>query len=77
LEPDQELIAAQRKKMLDEAMNSLPPKYRQVILMRHVDEREYQEISKILKLPLGTVKAHIFRARELLYKRLKDKIRHY
>ena len=76
-EPDQEMIAAQRKKMLDEAMNSLPAKYRQVILMRHVDEKEYQEIAKILKLPLGTVKAHIFRARELLYKRLRDKIRHY
>lgn len=75
--PDQELIAAQRKKMLEEAMNSLPPKYRQVIIMRHVDEREYQEIAKVLKLPLGTVKAHIFRARELLYKRLRDKIRHY
>jgi len=76
-EPDQELIAAQRKKMLDDAMNSLPTKYRQVILMRHVDEKEYQEIAKTLKLPLGTVKAHIFRARELLYKRLRDKIRHY
>jgi len=76
-EPDQEMIAAQRRKMLDEAMNSLPAKYRQVILMRHVDEKEYQEIAKILKLPLGTVKAHIFRARELLYKRLRDKIRHY
>jgi RNA polymerase sigma factor (sigma-70 family) len=77
LKPDQELIAAQRKKMLEEAMNSLPPKYRQVIMMRHVDEREYQEIAKALKLPLGTVKAHIFRARELLYKRLRDKIGHY
>jgi RNA polymerase sigma factor (sigma-70 family) len=77
LEPDQELIAAQRKKMLDDAMNSLPPKYRQVILMRHVDEKEYQEIAKVLKLPLGTVKAHIFRARELLYKQLRDKMRHY
>jgi RNA polymerase sigma factor (sigma-70 family) len=77
LEPDQELIAAQRKKMLDEAMNTLPPKYRQVILMRHVDEKEYQEIAKILKLPLGTVKAHIFRARELLYKQLREKMRHY
>jgi RNA polymerase sigma factor (sigma-70 family) len=76
-EPDQELIAAQRKKMLDDAMNSLPPKYRQVILMRHVDEKEYQEIAKILKLPLGTVKAHIFRAREMLYKQLRDKMRHY
>jgi RNA polymerase sigma factor (sigma-70 family) len=77
LKPDQELIAAQRKKMLEEAMNALPPKYRQVIMMRHVEEREYQEIAKTLRLPLGTVKAHIFRARELLYKRLRDKIRHY
>jgi RNA polymerase sigma-70 factor (ECF subfamily) len=77
LEPDQELIATQRKRMLEEAMNSLPPKYRQVILMRHVDEKEYQEIARTLKLPLGTVKAHIFRARELLYKQLRDKMRHY
>jgi RNA polymerase sigma-70 factor (ECF subfamily) len=77
LEPDQELIAVQRKKMLDDAMNSLPSKYRQVIIMRHVDEKEYQEIAKTLKLPLGTVKAHIFRARELLYKQLRDKMRHY
>jgi RNA polymerase sigma factor (sigma-70 family) len=77
LEPDQELIASQRKKMLDDAMNSLPPKYRQVILMRHIDEKEYQEIAKTLKLPLGTIKAHIFRARELLYKQLRDKMRHY
>jgi RNA polymerase sigma-70 factor (ECF subfamily) len=63
--------------MLDDAMNALPAKYRQVILMRHVDEKEYQEISKALKLPLGTIKAHIFRARELLYKQLRNKMRHY
>jgi RNA polymerase sigma-70 factor (ECF subfamily) len=77
LVPDQKLIALQRKKMLDDAMNSLPPKYRMVMTMRHVDEKEYQEIAKTLKLPLGTVKAHIFRAREMLYKQLKDKMRHY
>jgi RNA polymerase sigma factor (sigma-70 family) len=77
LVPDQELIASQRKKMLDDAMNALPAKYRQVILMRHVDEKDYQEIAKTLKLPLGTIKAHIFRARELLYKQLRDKMRHY
>ncbi len=77
LEPDQELIAAQRKKLLNDAMNNLPPKYRQVILMRHVEEKDYREIAKLLKLPLGTVKAHIFRARELLYKQLRDKMHHY
>jgi RNA polymerase sigma factor (sigma-70 family) len=76
-EPDQELMTRQRHRMLDEAMNDLPPKYRQVIIMRHVEEKEYSEIAKALRLPLGTVKAHIFRAREMLYKRLKDKIRHY
>jgi RNA polymerase sigma factor (sigma-70 family) len=77
LEPDEELIASQRRKMLNDAMNNLPPKYRQVIIMRHVEEKDYREIAKILKLPLGTIKAHIFRARELLYKQLRDKMHHY
>lgn len=76
-EPDQEMIARQRKKLLDDAINSLPPKYRQVIVMRHQEELEYQEIAQILDLPLGTVKAHIFRAREMLYKYLRDKMRNY
>jgi RNA polymerase sigma-70 factor (ECF subfamily) len=76
-EPDQELIDRQRKKLLDDAINSLPAKYRHVIHLRHVEEKEYQEIAAILKLPLGTVKAHIFRAREMLNKYLRDRLRHY
>jgi RNA polymerase sigma factor (sigma-70 family) len=76
-EADSELISGQRKKLLDDAIASLPPRYRQVIILRHVDEKEYQEIAALLKLPLGTVKAHIFRARELLYKKLRDKMRNY
>ncbi|HTP12196.1 MAG TPA: sigma-70 family RNA polymerase sigma factor [Bacteroidota bacterium] len=76
-EADTDLIADQRKKFLDDAIASLPPRYRQVIVLRHVEEKEYQEIAKLLKLPLGTVKAHIFRARELLYKKLRDKMRNY
>lgn len=76
-EADNELILGQRKKFLDDAISSLPPRYRQVIILRHVEEKEYQEIADLLKLPLGTVKAHIFRARELLYKKLRDKMRNY
>jgi RNA polymerase sigma-70 factor (ECF subfamily) len=41
--------------------------------MRHQQERSYEEIATELDLPLGTVKAHIFRARALLYKYLKDR----
>lgn len=76
-EPDREIIDRQRKNLLEEAINALPPKYRRVIRLRHTEEREYQEIADLLGLPLGTVKAHIFRARELLYKYLKDQLRHY
>ena len=76
-EPDKTLIARQRTKILEEAVNALPEKYRTVILMRHTEDKHYQEIADELRLPLGTVKAHIFRAREILYKRLKKKIHNY
>jgi RNA polymerase sigma-70 factor (ECF subfamily) len=76
-EADGEVISTQRRQFLENAIASLPPRYRQVIIMRHVEEKEYQEIAKLLRLPLGTVKAHIFRARELLYKKLRDKMRNY
>jgi RNA polymerase sigma-70 factor (ECF subfamily) len=70
---DDKIIRDQRAKILTEALDSLPDKYKEIIRMRHMDELSYQEISELLDLPLGTVKAHIFRARELLYKYLKDK----
>ncbi|MBI5473900.1 MAG: sigma-70 family RNA polymerase sigma factor [Ignavibacteriae bacterium] len=76
-EADKEMISDQRARMLNEAIGKLPEKYRKVIRLRHVDEKSYEEIAQSLKLPIGTVKAHIFRAREMLYKSLKDRIRHY
>ena len=77
-EADKELISDQRARFCcSEAIDQLPEKYRRVILLRHSDERSYEEIAAMLKLPIGTVKAHIFRARELLYKQLRHRIRHY
>ncbi len=76
-EADRELNSDQRAVMIRDAIGKLPPKYRKVIELRHVEEKSYEEIADILKLPIGTVKAHIFRARELLYKQLRGKIRHY
>ncbi|RMF56049.1 MAG: sigma-70 family RNA polymerase sigma factor, partial [Calditrichaeota bacterium] len=63
---------AERKQMIDDAIDSLPPRYRQVIILRHKEEKSYEEIAELLELPLGTVKARIFRAREMLNKRIKD-----
>lgn len=72
-ESDRKIIKEQRSKIIKRAINNLPEKYRAVIEMRHLEELSYQEIADSLDLPLGTVKAHIFRAREMLYKALKDK----
>ncbi len=75
--PDYELFQKQRNEIIQEAINSLPEHYRKVIIMRHFEDKSYEEIAKELKLPIGTVKVHIFRARELLYKKLKDKLSNY
>lgn len=71
-ETDRHIIRKERKAILHDAISNLPDKYRQVIVMRHLEEMSYDEIAGELDLPLGTVKAHIFRAREMLYKGLKD-----
>lgn len=72
-ETDRKIIRKERKKIVSDAIQNLPEKYREVIEMRHLEEMSYQEISEQLDLPLGTVKAHIFRAREMLYKALIDR----
>ena len=72
-----ELISDQKTRLLNAAIAKLPEKYKKVIRLRHVEEKSYEEIAVILNLPIGTVKAHIFRAREVLYRSLRDKIRNY
>ena len=69
---DRTIIRKQRKKIITHAIENLPEKYRQVIEMRHIEELSYQEIADKLDLPLGTVKAQLFRAREFLFNILKN-----
>lgn len=71
--PDRHLVRDQRNEIIAEAIEELPPKYHRVIEMRHRQEMTYEEIAEELELPLGTVKAHIFRARGLLNKSLKKR----
>jgi len=57
---------------LENAVGSLPPEFRQLILLRHRQHCRYDEIARITDLPLGTVKNRIFRAREMLRGHLGD-----
>jgi RNA polymerase sigma-70 factor (ECF subfamily) len=52
------------------AIDALPEKYRAVITLYHLQGRQYEEIAEVLDLPMGTVKTHLFRAKDLLRKTL-------
>jgi len=71
--PDRHIVEDQRRELIQAAIEQLPGKYHRVIVMRHQQEKSYEEIAMELDLPLGTVKAHIFRARAQMYKFLRDK----
>jgi len=70
--PEKDLASRQKSLSIDAAIDLLPSKYREVIIFRHKQDKSYEEIAEILGIPVGTVKARIFRARELLKKKLKS-----
>lgn len=70
--PEEDALKKEKGVSILDAIASLPPKYREVIELVHLNEKPYDEIAAILKVPVGTVKARIFRARELLKKKLKS-----
>ena len=72
LSPEEKVIEKQKIKMMREVVEKLKPHYRLLVEMRYFKELSYEEIATQLNLPLGTVKAQLFRARELLYEILKN-----
>ena len=70
--PDEKVIEKQKIQLMHEVVEKLKPHYRLLIEMRYFKEFSYEEIATQLELPLGTVKAQLFRAREFLYEILKN-----
>lgn len=71
LDPEEELIKDQKIKLMRQVVEKLKPHYRTLIELRYFKEYSYEEISQELDLPLGTVKAQLFRSREFLFNILK------
>jgi len=65
--PDEYLIRKEKIKLLHMVIEKLKPRYQTLINLRYFKEYSYDEIALKLDLPLGTVKAQLFRARELLH----------
>lgn len=66
-DPEESLINSQRINELKEIINQLKPQYRRLIDLRYYKEYSYEEISSELNMPIGTVKAQLYRAKTLLY----------
>jgi RNA polymerase sigma factor (sigma-70 family) len=66
-DPEEHLINQQKISALKEIVNQLKPRYKALIELRYYKEYSYEEISKELNLPIGTVKAQLNRAKSLLY----------
>ena len=76
-DPEEVLIVKQKERLMHTVVKKLNPRYRQLIILRYFQEKSYAEIAEELELPVGTVKARLFRSRELLFNILKtnkDKI---
>jgi len=70
--PDKEIMNRESINNILKQIESLPEKYRKALVLRHQEDYSYEEISKMLSIPIGTVKARIFRAREILKKKLQE-----
>lgn len=63
--------ARARQSLVREHLNRLPAKYRLVLVLRHLQDMTYEEMARILMMPIGTIKTQLFRARVLLKERLE------
>jgi len=76
LNPQEEAINSQKIELIQLFVTKLPAKYQRLVRLRYFQELSYDEIAKELDAPLGTVKAQLHRARELMYDLVKNKKEH-
>jgi RNA polymerase sigma-70 factor (ECF subfamily) len=70
--PESQAIANDESSRLRAAIEALPEKYRTAITLYHLQVRQYDEIAQVLGMPMGTVKTHLFRAKEQLRRILSE-----
>jgi RNA polymerase sigma-70 factor (ECF subfamily) len=71
-DPEEKMIRIQKAILMRRIVHRLKPRYRILVELRYFREYSYEEIAKELNLPLGTVKAQLFRAREMLFKMIES-----
>ena len=72
MDPQDSYLGFEFANRISAAIDQLPEKYREPIVLRHAADLSYEEIAEALELPIGTVKTRIFRARDALRQSLGD-----
>lgn len=72
LDPEEFFMKKQKIELMRDVVEKLKPRYKELVKMRYYEELSYEEIATKLDLPVGTVKAQLFRARDFLYNILKS-----
>ena len=71
-DPSESMIRSQTVETVRAVVDKLKPRYKRIVELRYFKELTYEEIAEQLEMPIGTVKAQLFRSRELLYNILKN-----
>jgi RNA polymerase sigma-70 factor (ECF subfamily) len=72
LGPLEKLLDTEGQRRFYRALKALPVKYRSVFVLRHFENKSYEEIASFLNVPPGTVDSRLYRARQMLMEALKD-----
>ena len=71
-DPYNHLASKELEGKIKKAIDSLPPKFKAVLVLRVYEDLSYEEIAKTLKISMGTVMSRLFRARERMQEMLKE-----
>ncbi|WP_338553261.1 RNA polymerase sigma factor SigW [Paenibacillus sp. KS-LC4] len=72
--PESETLLSETQRIIHQAIDSLPPKYKTVMMLRYIEDLSLQEISEVMDIPVTTIKTRVHRGREFLRKKLEHKL---
>lgn len=69
--PEEELVLSETQQQIRKAIETLPEKYKSVVILRYLHDMSLQEIGDVLQMPVTTIKTRVHRGREFLRKKLE------
>jgi RNA polymerase sigma factor (sigma-70 family) len=71
-DPEARLLQAEGRRRVDDALDRLPTKFREVVVLRDIEDLSYREIAEIVSVPIGTVMSRLARGRKLMLAHLSQ-----